>query len=58
MDVNAHAQIIAHPADVPTVVAAMQAKVDYLVTLSRRHFINIPVWRNAQGCASARREVR
>ncbi len=34
--------IIAHDADVPIVVAAMQAKTDYLVTLNRRHFIDDP----------------
>lgn len=37
--VNAHSDVIAHQADVPIVVAAMKAKVDYLVTLNRRHFI-------------------
>ena len=41
-DVNARARIIVHQADVPVVVAAMQAKVDYLVTLNRRHFIDDP----------------
>jgi predicted nucleic acid-binding protein len=35
-----HADIIAHAADVPIVVAAMQAEVDFLVTLNRRHFID------------------
>ncbi len=28
--------------DVPIVLAAMQAKVDYLVTLNRKHFIDDP----------------
>ncbi|MBI4494122.1 MAG: PIN domain-containing protein [Chloroflexi bacterium] len=41
-DVAAHATIIAHQADVPIVVAAMQAGVDYLVTLNRRHFLDDP----------------
>ena len=34
--------IIAHRADVAIVVAAMQVKTDYLVTLNRRHFIDDP----------------
>jgi predicted nucleic acid-binding protein len=37
-EVAAHGDIIAHRADVPIVVAAMKAQVDYLVTLNRRHF--------------------
>jgi predicted nucleic acid-binding protein len=41
-DVQRYLDIIAHQADVPIVVAAMQAKVDYLVTLNRRHFIDDP----------------
>jgi predicted nucleic acid-binding protein len=40
--VNRHEDIIAHQADVPIVVAAMQAQVDYLVTLNRRHFVDDP----------------
>lgn len=39
---NAHQDVIAHPPDVPIVVAAMQAGVDYLVTLNRRHFVDDP----------------
>jgi predicted nucleic acid-binding protein len=39
-DVEAHRDIIAHRADVPIVVAAMQAEVGYLVTLNRRHFLD------------------
>jgi predicted nucleic acid-binding protein len=35
-----HAGIISHAADVPIVVAAMREKVDFLVTLNRRHFID------------------
>lgn len=37
-----HRHVIGHPADVPIVVAAMQASVDYLVTLNKRHFIDDP----------------
>ena len=40
--IEAHKDIIAHPADVPIVVAAMQVGTDYLVTLNRRHFIDDP----------------
>jgi hypothetical protein len=40
--VKAHQGIIAHPADVPIVVAAIKADVDYLVTFDRRHFIDDP----------------
>lgn len=40
--VQAHQDVIAHPADVPIVVAAMQAGTDYLVTLNRRHFVDDP----------------
>lgn len=38
----AHAGIIAHPPDVPIVVAALREHVDFLVTLNRRHFIDDP----------------
>jgi len=41
-EVETHADIIAHRADVPIVIAAMKAQVDYLVTLNRRHFIDDP----------------
>lgn len=41
-EIQAFQGIIAHPADVPIVVAAMQAGVEYLVTLNRRHFIDDP----------------
>jgi predicted nucleic acid-binding protein len=41
-DVAAHEKLIAHRADVPIVVAAMQAETDYLVALNRRHFIDDP----------------
>lgn len=40
--VQAHMDVIAHVADVPIVVAAMRAGVDYLVTLNRRHFLDDP----------------
>jgi predicted nucleic acid-binding protein len=42
VEIEAHQDVIAHPADVPVVVAAMKAEVDYLVTLNRRHFIDDP----------------
>jgi predicted nucleic acid-binding protein len=38
----AHQDWMAHLADVPILVAAMQAGVAYLVTLNRRHFIDDP----------------
>lgn len=41
-EIDAYADIIAHKADVPIVVAAMQAKTDHLVTLNRHHFIDDP----------------
>jgi hypothetical protein len=41
-DIEAHKDIIGHPADVPIIVAAMQVQTDYLVTLNRRHFIDDP----------------
>lgn len=41
-DVKAHSKLISHPADVPIILAAMQDKVDYLVTLNRKHFIDDP----------------
>ena len=34
--------VMKHPADIPILVAAMQAGVDYLVTLNRRHFTDDP----------------
>jgi predicted nucleic acid-binding protein len=39
-EVEAHQGIVSHRADVPIVVAAMKAGVDYLVTFNRRHFID------------------
>jgi predicted nucleic acid-binding protein len=41
-EVSAHPNLISHPADIPIVLAAMQASVDYLVTLNRKHFIDDP----------------
>ena len=40
--VEAHQDLIIDPTDVPIVLAAMNAHVDYLVTLNRRHFIDDP----------------
>ena len=40
--VAASSGIIRHPPGVPIVVAAMREKVDYLVTLNRRHFLDDP----------------
>ncbi len=42
-EIEAYADIIAHRADIPIVVAAMRVKTDYLVTLNRRHFIDDPM---------------
>jgi predicted nucleic acid-binding protein len=41
-EVEAHRDVVAHRADVPIVVAAMEAEVDYLVSFNRRHFIDDP----------------
>jgi hypothetical protein len=41
-EVDAHRDVMAHRADVGIVVAATEARVDYLVTLNRRHFIDDP----------------
>jgi predicted nucleic acid-binding protein len=41
-EVDVYPDIIAHRADIPIVVAAVQVKTDYLVTLNRRHFIDDP----------------
>ena len=41
-EIEAHADIIAHKADISILVAAMQVKTDYLVTLNRRPFIDDP----------------
>jgi predicted nucleic acid-binding protein len=42
-EVRRHQDIIQHKTDVPIVVAAMKAGVDYLVTHNRRHFIDEPI---------------
>ncbi len=39
-EITRHEDVILHKADVPIVVAAIEAQVDYLVTLDRRHFID------------------
>jgi predicted nucleic acid-binding protein len=41
-DVKANLHLISDSTDVPIVLAAVKAKVDYLVTLNRRHFIDDP----------------
>ena len=41
-EVAANLELISHEADIPILVAAMQAKTDYLVTLNRRHFLDDP----------------
>ena len=51
---EAHRGIINQRADVAIVVAAMIAKVDYLVTLNRRHFIGDPAWQPDRISTSAR----
>lgn len=40
--VQANLDLIRHPADAPILLAAMQAKVEYLVTLNRVHFLEDP----------------
>ena len=41
-EIEAHRDVVAHRADVPIVVAAMKAQVDYLVSFNRRHLIDDP----------------
>ena len=41
-EVRESLHLISHPADVPILLAAMKAKVDYLVTHNRLHFIDDP----------------
>jgi predicted nucleic acid-binding protein len=41
-EVQAHLDWIAHPADAPILVAAVRARVDFLVTLNTRHFVDDP----------------
>ncbi len=38
-----HAGWISHPADLPILIAAVQAKTDFLVTLNTKHFIDDPL---------------
>ena len=38
----ANAEAIIHPKDAPILRAAMDAQVDYLVTLNRKHFLGNP----------------
>jgi predicted nucleic acid-binding protein len=38
--VASYPHLVSHAADIPIVLAAMQARVDYLVTLNRKHFID------------------
>ena len=40
--VLANLDLISHAADVPILIAAMQARVDFLVTLNRTHFLDDP----------------
>lgn len=41
-EVLAHPDLISHSADVPILLSAMSAQVDYLVTFNRLHFIDDP----------------
>ena len=41
-EVKKNLHLISHAAGVPIVLAAMKAKVDYLVTNNRKHFIDDP----------------
>ena len=41
-EVQASLNLIQHPADVPILLAAMNAHVDFLITLNRKHFIDNP----------------
>jgi predicted nucleic acid-binding protein len=41
-EVQKHLDWIGHAADIPILVAASQANVDFLATLNRRHFLNDP----------------
>jgi len=41
-EVEIHHDIVAHAADIPIVVAALEAGVEYLVTFNRRHLIDDP----------------
>jgi len=41
-EVEANLYLINHPNDVPILLAAMKAKVDYLATHNRKHFLDDP----------------
>jgi len=41
-EVPEHQDWISHPADVPILVAAVRAQVDFLATLNTKHFIDDP----------------
>jgi predicted nucleic acid-binding protein len=41
-EVRANLDLIGHDADVPILVAAMRAQVDFVVTLTRNHFLDDP----------------
>lgn len=41
-EVQANLYLISDPTDVPILLAAMKAKVDYLATHNRRHFLDDP----------------
>jgi predicted nucleic acid-binding protein len=41
-EVESNLYLIKDPTDVPILIAAMKAKVDYLVTHNRRHFLDDP----------------
>jgi predicted nucleic acid-binding protein len=41
-EVRQHLDWISHPADVPILVAASHARVDFMCTLNTRHFIDDP----------------
>ena len=48
-EVMENLHLIAHPADVPILLAAMKARVDFLVTLNRRHFLDDPQVKQLSG---------
>jgi predicted nucleic acid-binding protein len=48
-EVRAHQGIVGHLADVPIIVAAMKADVNYVATFNRRHFIDDPEVANRSG---------
>jgi predicted nucleic acid-binding protein len=41
-EVKVNLHLVSHSADVPILLAAMKAQVDYLVTTNRKHFIDDP----------------